>query len=131
MATTTTPTGDALKTVTVHGFCDDRFSRVRDVLTANLTNGVDIGASAAVFLDGEPVVDLWGGFVDAARTKPWTGDTIVNNFSTTKTMTALSTLILADRGEIDLDAPVVKYWPEFAAEGKRAVLIRHLLGHTA
>jgi CubicO group peptidase (beta-lactamase class C family) len=104
---------------------------VSDVLTANLTTGLDIGASAAVFLDGEPVVDLWGGFVDAAHTIPWTGDTIVNNFSTTKTMTALCALILADRGEIALDAPVVRYWPEFAAEGKRGVLVRHLLSHSA
>src|SRR5262245_38981913 len=99
MGTITTPGPDAPKGGAVHGFCDDRFRRVRDVLTVNL-NSLDIGASAAVFLDGEPVVDVWGGFVDAARSKPWTSDTIVNNFSTTKTMTALCALILVDRGEI-------------------------------
>jgi CubicO group peptidase (beta-lactamase class C family) len=77
------------------------------------------------------VVDIWGGYFDEAHTRPWERDTIVNSFSTTKTMTALSALILADRGVIDLNAPVAKYWPEFAAEGKRDIEVRHLLGHTA
>ena len=87
MATMTVPAAEM--SIPVAGVCDERFSRVRDVLAANVASGIDIGASAAVYIDGEPVVDIWGGFVDAARTKPWTGDTIVNNFSTTKTMTAL------------------------------------------
>jgi CubicO group peptidase (beta-lactamase class C family) len=130
MTTTILPAPEAVTTA-VEGTCDPRFSRVRDVLAANLASGADIGASAAVFIDGSPIVDIWGGFADAARTQPWTRDTIVNNFSTTKTMTALCALILADRGELDLDAPVVKYWPEFAAEGKRDVLVRHLLSHSA
>jgi CubicO group peptidase (beta-lactamase class C family) len=115
----------------VHGICDERFTRVRDLLAANLSSGEDIGASAAVFIDGEPVVDIWGGYVDKARTRRWERDTIVNNFSTTKTMTALCALILADRGELDLDAPVVAYWPEFAPHGKTAISMRMLLGHTA
>ncbi len=115
----------------LHGICDERFTTVRDVLAANLSNGEDIGASAAVFIDGEPVVDIWGGYCDTARTRPWERDTIVNNFSTTKTMTALCALILADRGELDLDAPVAKYWPEFAAHNKSRILVRYLLGHTA
>jgi CubicO group peptidase (beta-lactamase class C family) len=91
----------------------------------------DVGASAAVFVDGEPVVDIWGGYVDATRTAPWESDTITNVWSTTKTMTALCALVLADRGELDLAAPVATYWPEFAAGGKEGVLVRHLLGHTA
>jgi CubicO group peptidase (beta-lactamase class C family) len=111
--------------------CSDRFSGVRDVLARNLASGADIGASVAVFVEGEPVVDIWDGYFDAARTRPWERDTIVNTFSTTKTMTALCALILADRGEIDLDAPVAKYWPEFAAEGKGAIEVRMLLGHTS
>lgn len=119
------------ETVEVRGVCDDRFQKVRDVLAAQLASGADIGASAAVFIDGEPVVDIWGGYSDSARTRAWEHDTIVNTFSTTKTMTALCALILADRGELDLHAPVVRYWPEFAAEGKSDVLVRHLLGHTA
>ena len=130
MTTTILPAPEAVTTA-VEGTCDARFSRVRDVLAASLASGADIGASAAVFIDGKPVVDIWGGFTDAARTQPWTRDTIVNNFSTTKTMTALCALVLADRGELDLDAPVVKYWPEFAAEGKRDVLVRHLLSHSS
>ena len=75
-------------------------------------------------------MDVWGGYADEARTRPWERDTIVNTFSTTKTMTALCALILADRGELDLNAPVARYWPEFAAEGKGQIEVRHLLGHT-
>jgi CubicO group peptidase (beta-lactamase class C family) len=115
----------------IQGTCSERFSRVREVLARQLANGDDIGASAAVFIDGEPVVDIYGGFLDKERTNPWQRDTIVNNFSTTKTMTALSALILADRGELDLHAPVAKYWPEFADNGKADIEVRHLLGHTA
>jgi CubicO group peptidase (beta-lactamase class C family) len=117
--------------VQVQGTCNRRFAAVQEAFAKNLRSGEDIGASAAVFIDGEPVVDIWGGFVDEARTRPWQRDTIVNNFSTTKTMTALCALVLADRGELDLDAPVAKYWPEFAAEGKRSVLVQHLLAHTS
>lgn len=117
--------------VAVQGTCDARFQRVRDSFAANLASGEDIGASAAVFIDGEPVVDIWGGHVDGARTRPWQRDTIVNNFSTTKTMTAIAALILADRGDLDLDAPVTKYWPEFGANGKAAITTRMFLSHTA
>ncbi len=115
----------------VQGSFDTRFSKVHDALEANLASGADVGASAAVFIDGEPVVDIWGGWLDRERTKPWQRDTIVNTFSTTKTMTALCALILADRGVLDLNAPMAKYWPEFAAAGKERVLVRHVLGHTS
>lgn len=114
----------------IQGRCERRFSAVKDVLAAALDTD-DVGACAAVFVDGEPVVDIWGGHVDAARTAAWESDTITNVWSTTKTMTALCALILADRGELDLDAPVAAYWPEFADAGKQDVRIRHLLGHTA
>ncbi|MGY2061324.1 serine hydrolase domain-containing protein, partial [Nocardia gipuzkoensis] len=77
------------------------------------------------------VVDIWGGYADAERTRPWERDSITCVWSTTKTMTALCALILADRGEIDLGAPVARYWPEFAAAGKDKVLVRHVLGHTS
>ncbi|MFC7386073.1 serine hydrolase domain-containing protein [Sphaerisporangium rhizosphaerae] len=113
-----------------HGMCDERFGAVRETLAASLDDR-DVGASVAVYLDGEPVVDLWGGYADAERTVPWERDTIVNVWSTTKTMTALCALILADRGDLDLTAPVAKYWPEFAAAGKERVEVRHLLSHTA
>jgi CubicO group peptidase (beta-lactamase class C family) len=114
----------------VHGTCDKRFDAVRVALAESLDDA-DVGASAAVFVDGEPVADLWGGYKDAKRTEPWEQDTITNVWSTTKTMVALSALILADRGDLDLDAPVARYWPEFAAAGKERVLVRHLLSHTA
>ena len=114
----------------VHGTCDERFEGVRAALAANFDAGLDVGASAAVVLDGELVVDVWGGVIDDDGT-PWDRDTIINVYSTTKTMTALSALLLADRGELDVDAPVARYWPEFAANGKDGVLVRHLLGHTA
>jgi CubicO group peptidase (beta-lactamase class C family) len=113
-----------------HGTCAGRFSGVRDSLAESLEEH-DVGASAAVYLDGEPVVDLWGGYADAARTTPWQRDSILNTWSTTKTMTALCALILADRGDLDLTAPVARYWPEFAAAGKQDVEVRHLLSHTA
>src|SRR5262245_1482623 len=117
--------------VRIEGICDDRFHILYDFFARNLATGEDIGASAAVFIDGEPVVDIWGGYIDKERTRPWDRDTIVNNFSTTKTMTALVALMLADRGELDLNAPVTKYWPEFAPHGKGAIATRMFLGHTA
>ena len=113
-----------------HGTCSDRFSAVRETLQESLEEH-DVGASVAVYLDGEPVVDLWGGYADAARTTPWQRDSILNTWSTTKTMTALCALILADRGDLDLTAPVARYWPEFAAAGKQDIEVRHLLSHTA
>ncbi|WP_092533978.1 serine hydrolase domain-containing protein [Amycolatopsis arida] len=115
----------------VHGTWRDGFAEVRDVLAANLESGLDVGASVAVYLDGEPAVDVWGGYEDAARTRPWRRDTVTTVWSVTKTMTALCALILADRGALRLDAPVARYWPEFAAAGKDGVEVRHLLGHTA
>lgn len=114
----------------IHGTCADRFGKVHDTL-ADLLDDVDVGASVAIDVDGEPVVDLWGGHTDPARTSPWQRDTIVNVWSITKTMTALCALVLADRGELDMDAPVARYWPEFAAAGKEGVLIRHVLSHTS
>lgn len=114
----------------IRGTYDERFRAVRDALAATLDRA-DVGASVAVYLDGEPVVDIWGGHADAARTTPWERDTIVNVWSTTKTMAALCALVLADRGVLDLDAPVAEYWPEFAAAGKAGVRVRHVLGHTA
>ncbi len=114
----------------IQGVCDKRFGAVRDALEASLDRD-DVGASAAVYLDGEPVVDIWGGYADAARTVPWERDTITSVWSVTKTMAALCALILADRGDLDLTAPVARYWPEFAAAGKEGVQVRHLLAHTA
>ena len=114
----------------IQGSFDERFEGVGDVLSANLDSGADVGASVCVVHDGQTVVDLWGGTIDDAGT-PWVEDTIINVWSTTKTMTALTALMLADRGEIDFHSPVARYWPEFAANGKGDIEVRHLMGHTA
>ena len=116
---------------TADGYTDDRFAAVRAAFDANLANGSDNGASYCATIEGETVVDLWGGWADEAKTRPWEKDTIVNVYSTTKTMTALTALLLADRGEIDFDAPVARYWPEFAANGKAAIKVSHLMSHSA
>ena len=115
----------------IKGEYDERFGGVAAALARNLDEGLDVGASVAVVLDGQPVVDIWGGHKDLAGTEAWAADTIVNVFSTTKTMTALCALILADRGELDLHAPVARYWPEFAQAGKDRIEVRQLLGHTS
>jgi CubicO group peptidase (beta-lactamase class C family) len=113
------------------GTCTSRFDSLRELFAAKLETGEDLGASLAVNLDGEMVVDLWGGWADEARTAPWGENTITNVFSTTKAMTALAALVLVDRGELDLDANVARYWPEFAANGKSTIKVRHLLSHTS
>lgn len=115
----------------IQGFCDDRFAAVRDVFEANFTERGDVGASFAATVDGEYVVDIWAGHADAARTRPWQQDTIVNVYSTTKTMSFLCALMLADRGELDLHAPVIDYWPEYGQQGKETTEVRHFLSHTA
>lgn len=113
------------------GFTTERFAGVRETLEAQLDRGADIGASVCVHHRGEVVVDIWGGHVDAERTTAWEADTIVNVWSTTKTMTFLVALMLADRGELDFDAPVATYWPEFAANGKADIEVRHIMSHTS
>ena len=122
----------------ISGTCDDRFSAVRDAFEANFVptedgSIFDEGASVALTIDGELVVDLWGGTAnrDAGESLPWEADTLINVWSTTKTVSALACLMLADRGELDLYAPVADVWPEFAAEGKGAIEVRHVMSHTA
>ncbi|NBB15531.1 serine hydrolase [Caulobacter sp. SLTY] len=115
----------------VQGLTHDKFEAVRGVFEGNLASGEDLGASFCATVGGETVVDLWGGWADPAKTRAWEKDTIVNVYSTTKTMTALTALLVADRGELDFDAPVAKYWPEFAANGKADVKVSHLMAHSA
>ncbi|RZS77553.1 CubicO group peptidase (beta-lactamase class C family) [Motilibacter rhizosphaerae] len=112
------------------GTCDPRFDHVRSTFEELLQHD-EGGASVAVVLDGELVVDLWGGYVDAARSAPWERDTIACLNSTTKNLVSLCALLLSDRGALDLDAPLAAYWHEFAAAGKEGVLVRHVLSHTA
>lgn len=116
---------------TVQGVTQDRYAQVREVFEGSLRNGDDIGASFCATVEGETVVDLWGGWADPGKTRPWTADSIINVYSTTKTMCALTALLVADRGGIDFDAPVAKYWPEFAANGKAGVKVSHLMSHSA
>jgi CubicO group peptidase (beta-lactamase class C family) len=113
------------------GRCSPRFAPLRELFTAKIESGEDLGASLAVNIDGAMVVDLWGGWADEARRVPWAENTIACVFSTTKAMTSLAALVLVDRGELDLDENVAAYWPEFAARGKGAIKVRHLLSHTS
>ncbi|MFJ7012539.1 serine hydrolase domain-containing protein [Streptomyces albogriseolus] len=115
----------------LEGTCDARFADVADLLADNLASGEDLGASIAVTVDGRPVVDLWGGWADQEQVTPWRRDTITNVWSCTKTVTSLAALVLVERGLLDLDAPVARYWPQFAAQGKEGVRVRHLLSHTS
>jgi CubicO group peptidase (beta-lactamase class C family) len=113
----------------VHGFCDERFRPLEDAFRANLDSGLDKGASLAVKLHGEPVVDLWGGTRDYEMTLPWEADTVVRVFSTSKVMVMIMILMLVDRGHLDLDEPIATYWPEFAKHGKGTITTRQVLIH--
>lgn len=115
----------------LNGYCDSQFAPVRDAMANGIATCEEIGASLCVNIDGENVIDLWGGWRDKEHSTRWTEDTIVAVFSATKTVTSLAVLMLVDRGQLDLHAPVARYWPEFAQNGKDRVLVRHLLSHTA
>jgi CubicO group peptidase (beta-lactamase class C family) len=117
--------------VEVQGHCAPRFARVKDAFAKNFAVEHEVGASFAATVNGEPVVDLWGGDADAARTRPWRSDSLANVWSTTKAMTAVCAHVLVDRGLLDLDKPVASYWPEFAAAGKGGIPVRYLLSHQA
>jgi CubicO group peptidase (beta-lactamase class C family) len=110
------------------GTCDARFAPVRDALRENFAERGELGAAVTVILDGRVVVDLWGGWADGERTRPWRHDTVVGVFSVGKALAALCVLMLAARGRLRLDAPVARYWPEFVA---RDVTVRHVLSHQA
>lgn len=115
----------------INGFCDERFAKVRDAFERNFTEFGDVGASFAATVEGEFVVDLWAGHADKARTRPWQEDTIVNVYSTTKTMSFLTAFMLADRGLLDFNAKVTDYWPEYGQNGKQDTQVRHFMSHSA
>jgi CubicO group peptidase (beta-lactamase class C family) len=117
--------------VEVFGACDAAFAPVREAFADNFRAREELGAAVAVCVGGKPVVDLWAGQTDLARTQPWRQDTLVNVYSTTKGVTALAAQRLVDEGELDLDAAVAKYWPEFAQAGKGDLPVRWLLSHRA
>src|SRR6266498_4313116 len=108
----------------INGTCAAGFEPVRDAFAENFAQRGEIGASVAVAANGEQVVNLWAGWADPAKTRPWHEDTLTNVWSTTKAMTSLAAHILIDRGELDPDAPVASYWPEFAAGGKASIPVR-------
>jgi CubicO group peptidase (beta-lactamase class C family) len=113
----------------VHGSSDARFAPVREVFRANFDRG-EIGAACAVYVDGRRVVDLWGGFADAARTRPWPRDTLVNAYSVGKPIAALQLLQLVAAGAVDLDETASRSWPELRA-GQQGATLRHALAHRA
>jgi CubicO group peptidase (beta-lactamase class C family) len=115
----------------IDGHWDSRFADVAAALADEIATGGELGAAIAVDVDGELVVDIWGGYANKAKTREWTEDTIVNLFSSTKNVTALAALILVDRRLLDPFAPVARYWPEFAANGKQDIEVRHILSHTS
>lgn len=115
----------------IGGDADDGYGKVADAFRRNLTSGSELGAAVAVYHDGRKVVDLWGGYRDAATQEPWEQDTLVTVFSATKGVTALAIALAASRELIDYDATVAEYWPEFARAGKAAITVRQLLSHQA
>jgi CubicO group peptidase (beta-lactamase class C family) len=118
-------------TEVLHGHWDARFDKLADALGQAITAGEEVGAAIAIDVDGESVVDMWGGYADVAKTTPWTDDTIVNVWSSTKNVTALAGLMLIDRGLIEPGTKVAEVWPEFAANGKQDIEFRHFLTHSS
>lgn len=115
----------------IDGHFAPQFAPLAEALDQAIATDEECGAAIAIDIDGEPVVDIWGGHTDAARTTPWTADTIVNVWSSTKNVTALAGLMLIDRGLIEAHTPVAEVWPEFGANGKQHVQFAHLLTHSS
>lgn len=117
--------------IEIHGFCDPAFESVKSVFKKHFEQGKEIGAGLAVTVDGRLVLNLWAGHADRKRTAPWCKDTLVNVFSSTKGVTATCILRLVDQGLLDLDQPMVRYWPEFGQDGKAEITVRQILSHRA
>jgi CubicO group peptidase (beta-lactamase class C family) len=115
----------------IHGFVDDGFGSVMDAFVANFAERGDLGAGCVVYLDGRPVVDLWGGRADRRTGRPWEHDTAAVIFSCSKGLLAICAYLLVEGGRLDLDAPIERYWPEFGASGKAAITVRDALAHRA
>ena len=117
--------------IDIGGSVEPGWEKVADAFAANFEADKEHGAAVAVYADGKPVVDLWGGIADTTTARAWEQDSIVLVFSATKGMTAILASLLAQRGDLDIDAPVASYWPEFAANGKDTIPVRWLLSHQA
>lgn len=120
-----------MATQVISGYCDPRFEQVADVLRHSLESKFEVGASFAVEIEGEMVMDLWGGHKDAERTMPWQQDTIVNVFSVTKGVTAICAAKLIEQGHLDLHQKVSHYWPEYGCNGKENTTVLDFLCHRA
>src|SRR5579862_3777932 len=121
----------AKSSVPIAGSCDPRFAPVREAFAGNFDLHGEIGAAVTVFVGGRKVADLWGGWADRARTRPWAEDTLVNFFSIGKAITAACVLRVVQRGLLDFDSPVARWWPEFGAAGKGEITLRQLMSHQA
>lgn len=139
IATSVMPS-ESIKTTTVDsagtsyeitGFCDRRFERVLRAFRENFQTGTEVGAAVSIYYEGQMVVDLWGGYVDKKKSKLWKENTTVNMMSVAKGFVATAIAMLVDKGELDYDAPVAKYWPEFATSGKETIPLRYILDHRA
>ena len=117
--------------VELHGFVTRGFERVRDVFRQNFEERGELGAAFSAVRDGEPIVDLWGGVADRGSGRPWGSDTLQIIFSGSKGLVAMCILLLLERHQLDLDQPVARYWPEFAAGGKESVSVRDIVAHTS
>src|ERR1700719_3695401 len=120
-----------MQQTSTQGECSQAFARLADAFARNFKEEGEIGASLCVFQDGEKVVDLWGGHADAARTRAWREDTLVNVWSSTKGVLALCVARLVDQGLLAYERPVADYWPAFAAQGKGRVTVAQLFSHQA
>ncbi|KAJ5312774.1 hypothetical protein PENANT_c007G04040 [Penicillium antarcticum] len=114
-----------------HGSCNPAFDRLRDLLQERLDSGDELGASLCVNIGGKNVLDIWGGYADAAKTRPWEKDTLTPVWSCSKIVSALAALTLVDRGQLDVEERVSKYWPEFAVNGKEDVRVWQILSHSS
>jgi CubicO group peptidase (beta-lactamase class C family) len=119
----------AVAVTDINGTVAEGWGKVADAFRANFERGAEIGAACAVYANGQPVIDIWGGIADKRTGRPWDRDTIAIVMSTTKGATAICASRLVEQGLLDLDAPVAKYWPEFAANGKEQIPVRWLLTH--
>lgn len=115
----------------VKGHCEDAFSRLKDLLAKQVASDEDLGASICVNVDGKNVVDIWSGYTDEEKTKEWEQDTLVNVWSSSKTVSNLAVLIAHDRGLLDVHEKISKYWPDFATDGKQDIEVRNILSHSA
>jgi CubicO group peptidase (beta-lactamase class C family) len=115
--------------IEVHGFCEAPYQLIKDAFAENFDEGLDLGASLSIMRHGRPVADLWAGYADIARTRPWEKDTVVCVMSATKLPLIIGFLMLVDRGLVDLDATVATYWPEFGVGGKDRVTVREAMTH--